>query len=259
MSLADAAAIRTGSPSASGRLRAEGGAIEQVAVVVPAHNEERRLARALAGVQAAADQVADQLPAVTVRVMVVLDSCTDGSLGLAAGFAVADTRFSTMTVGFRNVGRSRRAGAEALGLTPGAAAAQVWLANTDADSLVPGNWLVRQLELAAAGADVVLGSVEPDAGDTRHTLAARWHARHLLAENHPHIYGANLGVRGSSYLEAGGFPGASSGEDRLLVDRLRSSGAGIVATDSVRVLTSGRTAGKAPRGFAAYLLALARQ
>ena len=124
---------------------------------------------------------------------------------------------------------------------------------------MPRNWLVRQVELAAAGADVVLGSVEPDSDGMHHALIARWHARHVLAEHHSHVFGANLGVRGSSYLKAGAFPGAASGEDRILVDRLRGNGAGIVATDSVRVLTSGRTVGRAPRGFAAYLLALAQQ
>ncbi|MHC6594909.1 glycosyltransferase family 2 protein [Arthrobacter sp. C152] len=234
-------------------------AIERVAVVIPAHNEEQHLGRALAGVRAAADEVASRLPGVGVRVMVVLDSCTDASWALATDFAATDPRFATLAVDFRNVGMSRRAGAEALWPALGVPASRTWLANTDADSLVPGNWLVRQLELAARGADVVLGSVEPDGGEIHHTLAARWHARHLLAENHPYVHGANLGVRGSSYLAAGGFPGAASGEDRILVDRLRSSGAGIVATDSVRVLTSGRTVGRAPRGFAAYLLALAQQ
>lgn len=244
---------------APGQVRPEAASIEQVAVVIPAHDEEQHLGRALAGIQVAANEVAAHSPEIGVRVMVVLDCCTDGSLRLAADFAASDARFNVMTVGFRNVGMSRRAGAEGLGLVGGVSAARVWLANTDADSLVPRNWLVRQVDLAVAGADAVLGSVEPDSDGMHHALVARWHARHVLAEHHPHVFGANLGVRGSSYLKAGGFPAAASGEDRILVDRLRATGAGIIATDSVRVLTSGRTVGRAPRGFAAYLLALAQQ
>ena len=34
----------------------------------------------------------------------------------------------------------------------------LWLANTDADSVVPWNWLIHQVDLADAGADLVLGN-----------------------------------------------------------------------------------------------------
>lgn len=243
--------------------------IRQVAVVIPAHNEEQHLKRALTAARDAADQAESDLTGVRVQVVVVLDSCTDGSAAVAAVFAAEDPRYMVLPVDFRSVGKSRQAGAEAAlenatrrspagGSTAGSSLRHVWLANTDADSCVPENWLVRQLELAAGGADVVLGSVEPDGHGMPHHLAARWHARHVPTENHPHVYGANLGVRASSYLAAGGFPGVDFDEDRALVDRLRGSGASMVATDTTRVLTSGRTVGRAPRGFAAYLLALAQ-
>ena len=67
------------------------------------------------------------------------------------------------------------------------------------------NWLVRQLEFAEAGADAVLGSVEPDPDGMDPELLRRWLERHPFHENHPHIYGANFGVRASAYLAAGGF------------------------------------------------------
>lgn len=243
--------------------------IDRVAVVVPAHNEEQFLERALTAVAAAADRLAVGSPGTGVEVVVVLDACTDRSLEVAAGFAARDLRYSVLPVAFNSVGKSRRAGCRAVLDTLGGSGAvegraadvparRVWLANTDADSRVPENWLVRQLELAAGGADLVLGSVEPDAHGTHHELLARWHARHALAENHPHVHGANLGVRASAYLSAGGFPGMDRDEDRALVERLRGGGAAIVSTDTTRVLTSGRTSGRAPGGFAAYLLALAQ-
>lgn len=243
--------------------------IRQVAVVIPVHNEELHLERALAAVCAAAGRVGAELPGVAVQVVLVLDSCTDQSLQMAETFAGEDDCRRILPVSYRSVGSSRRAGvdaalaaavrtADAGGTAADEALRGVWLANTDADSCVPEHWLVRQLELAAAGADAVLGTVQPDPSSTHHELLARWHARHVFLEHHTHVYGANLGVRAASYLEVGGFPAVDFDEDRTLVDRLRSSGAAIVSTDSTRVLTSGRTAGRAPRGFAAYLLALAQ-
>jgi glycosyltransferase involved in cell wall biosynthesis len=237
-------------------------AIEQVGVVVPAHNEEHHLGRALSGVQGAADALQADSPSVAVRVVVVLDACTDGSAEVACAFAAADPRFEVIEAGFRSVGKSRQAGVRAL-LPPesaaGVPASRVWIASTDADSRVPEHWLVRQLEIAAAGTDAVLGSVEPDPEGMDPAVARLWHARHRLEENHPHIYGANLGVRASAYLAAGGFPSFDAGEDRSLVDRLRLAGAAVYATDTTRVVTSGRLQARARRGFAAYLLALAQE
>ncbi|MFF2346354.1 glycosyltransferase [Pseudarthrobacter sp. NPDC058119] len=243
--------------------------IRQVAVVIPAHNEEQHLERALTAVRRAADRAESEVPDLTVRVVVVLDGCTDRSAAVAADAVAGDPRCVLLPVTFGSVGKSRQAGVRAAldhatgsvqagAPADGGSMREIWLANTDADSCVPGHWLLRQLELAAAGFDVVLGTVQPDPHGMHHELLARWHARHTSTENHPHVYGANLGVRASSYLAAGGFPGVDFDEDQALVGRLRRSGARIVATDTTRVLTSGRTAGRAPKGFAAYLLALAR-
>jgi len=250
-------------------VRLDPGIIQHVAVVIPAHNEEQHLGHALAAAGRAADLLESERPDVEVQVVVVLDSCTDRSPSIAAAAAEADPRFHTLPVSFGSVGKSRRAGVSAAlenvrmpshddNVAGGDPMQWVWVANTDADSSVPGRWLVRQLELAASGSDVVLGTVHPDPHGMHHELVARWHARHASTEDHPHVYGANLGVRASSYLAAGGFPGVDFDEDRVLVERLRAGGADIVATDTTRVLTSGRTAGRAPKGFAAYLLALAQ-
>lgn len=238
-------------------------AIGQLAVVIPAHNEEQHLERALTAVSAAVDKASFHRPGVDVQVVVVLDSCTDRTPSIARGFAAGNPGWAVLPVEFRSVGRSRQAGVGAAlakagnDLRVADPMESVWVANSDADSCVPEDWLVRQLDLAAKGADVVLGTVQPDAHGMHQQLLARWQARHAWMEDHPHVYGANLGVRASSYLAAGGFPAVEFDEDRTLVERLRSSGAAIVATDTTRVLTSGRTAGRAPRGFAAYLLALA--
>ena len=119
--------------------------IRQVAVVIPAHNEEQHLKRALTAARDAADQAESNLTGVRVQVVVVLDSCTDGSAAVAAVFAAEDPRYMVLPVDFRSVGKSRQAGAGAAlenatrrspagGSTAGSSLRQVWLANTDADS-----------------------------------------------------------------------------------------------------------------------------
>lgn len=234
--------------------------VERVAVVIPVHNEEDHLDAALTGVEAAASRLQLAQPGIGVRVLVVLDSCTDGSAAIAATFTARNSCFSAVPVAFRSVGRSRRAGIwqvlGALSDDSPEAAAGLWLANTDADSVVPDNWLVGQLEIAAAGADAVLGSVEVDPAGVTPDLLSRWESMHPFAEDHPHVFGANFGIRGSAYLQAGGFPRHLAHEDRVLAARLREKGFDVRATDTVRVRTSGRTQARAPQGFGAYLRTL---
>ncbi|WP_324778406.1 glycosyltransferase [Arthrobacter sp. PGP41] len=229
-------------------------------MVIPVHNEEEHLDGALSGVEAAVSRLRLAQPRIGVRVLVVLDSCTDGSAAIASAFTARNSCFSVLPVAFRSVGRSRRAGSwQVLGaLSDGRseAAAGLWLANTDADSVVPDNWLVGHLELAAAGADAVLGSVEVDPAGVAPDLLSRWESMHPFSEDHPHVFGANFGIRGSAYLQAGGFPRHLAHEDRVLAARLREKGFDVRATDTVRVLTSGRTQARAPQGFGAYLRTL---
>lgn len=232
--------------------------IDRVAVVVPAHNEDQHLDRALSALRTAADALQRERPGIQLSITVVLDSCTDRSADIAAGYVASDPRFAAVHVRLGSTGASRAAGVQAAaGLWKGLWAGHVWLANTDADSAVPENWLVRQVELADAGADAVLGSVEPDPAGTDPAILRRWLERHPFREDHPHIYGANFGVRASAYLAAGGFPRMRVHEDRILVENLRKQAYRVLATDTIRVLTSGRTHARAPQGFGAYLRALA--
>jgi glycosyltransferase involved in cell wall biosynthesis len=244
--------------------------IDRVAVVVPAHNEDQHLDRALSALRAAADALERERPGMRLSITVVLDSCTDRSADITAGYVASDPRFAAVQVRLGSTGASRAAGVVAAagqwtgagrltgpGHWTGQWPGHVWLANTDADSAVPENWLVRQVELADAGADAVLGSVEPDPAGTDPAVLRRWLERHPFREDHPHIYGANFGVRASAYLAAGGFPRTRAHEDRILVENLRKQAYSVLATDTIRVLTSGRTHARAPQGFAAYLRALA--
>jgi glycosyltransferase involved in cell wall biosynthesis len=231
--------------------------IMSVVVVMPAHNEDRHIGSALAALKTAADALQREHPRIPVSVSVVLDSCTDHSVGITAAYVAGDPRFGAVNVKLRSTGASRDFGIRAsLDSLPAGMTKNIWLATTDADSSVPEHWLVRQVELANAGADAILGSVEPDPRDVEPALLGRWLELHPFREDHPHIYGANLGVRASAYLSVGGFPTLRAHEDHALVDRLRSHGFAVTATDTTRVVTSGRTQARAPEGFAAYLRAL---
>ncbi|MBT2547137.1 glycosyltransferase family 2 protein [Arthrobacter sp. ISL-65] len=253
--------------------------IHRVEVVMPVHDEEHHLGPALAALRAAADALMGQRPSTAVGITVVLDHCTDRSPAIAARFAGSTAGLNigvrVLHRRFRNAGASRAAGvAAALGNretghlqdaghleSPGHLDStgyleSTWLANTDADSRVPADWLVRQLKFADAGWDVVLGSVEPDSAGMDPELLRSWRLRHPPEERHGHVYGANLGVRASAYRQAGGFSPLRSSEDSALVEQLRGSGFAVMATDSTRVLTSGRTVARAPLGFGASLRAL---
>lgn len=234
--------------------------IKSVAVVMPAHNEDQHIGKALLALKAAADVLQRDYRDMAVKIVVVLDHCTDNSAEITASHVAGDARFSVVDVELRSTGACRDLGFRtALEFLDVDGTASIWLATTDADSAVPPHWLTRQVELAIMGADAILGSVEPDPADMDPAIHRRWLELHPFREDHQHIYGANLGIRASAYLSAGGFPGLRAHEDRVLVERLRRHGFAVTATDTIRVVTSGRTYARAPEGFAAYLRSLAAE
>ena len=226
--------------------------IRAVHVVIPARDEERRLPRCLASVEAAGAQLLATRPDLTVEVTVVLDRCLDRSAEAAHRAGV-----HILYVDHGNVGATRHTGvrvALAAAGSRGIEPADVWVASTDADTVVPSHWLNGHVELSESH-DVVIGTVEPLG--LRNSLVLReWRARHHLNEGHPHVHGANLGLRGSAYLEVGGFRPMPTDEDVDLVRRLRAHTAQWVATDSVRVASSARRNPRCRGGFADYLSAL---
>jgi hypothetical protein len=96
--------------------------------------------------------------------------------------------------------------------------------STDADSRVPVDWLVLHRTTAEAGVQALLGIVAvadwsghpPGAAVEFARTYDAWRAG-VVDAVHPHVHGANLGVRGSAYLDVGGFPPVGSDEDRALV------------------------------------------
>lgn len=218
--------------------------IAAVVVVVPVHNEEALLARCLQSVDAATRQI--DLPC---EVRVVLDACTDQSAQIASRFP-----FETIEVSATAVGAARAVGVSAaLADFDDIEAERIWIAVTDADSQVPPQWLTAQRSLADAGNDVVVGTVRPDFADLSRSHRALWLKTHIRGKPNGHVHGANLGVRASTYLAAGGFNAVAEHEDVGLVAQCRAIGAAVAASDSAEVLTSGRFEGRTPGGYAAYL------
>ncbi len=227
--------------------------IRRLAVIVPAANEERDIASCLASIAAARRHLAWNWTAdVDVQVIVVLDNCEDRTAAIAARFR--GVRPVVISAG--RVGTARDAGARAaIADTP--SPGELWLANTDADCVMPPNWLSFMMAEACRGTHVVLGTVLPGPG-LPSALRAVWLSRHHLRDNHPHIHGANFGIRADTYLSLGGWQPLTQGEDVDLASRATSAGhLRITRTASIPVVTSSRTAARAVGGFASYLTELA--
>ena len=236
--------------TAAGRIRAAG--IGAAGVVVPAHNEEALLPACLEALRRAAGSLA-----VPVRLVVVADACTDRTVSVARACGAR-----VVSVRARSVGSARAAGmTELLRLTAVSRPSSVWLATTDADTIVPPGWLRRQLRYADRGWDVVLGTVAVAdwAGHPPHVPAA-FRARYEFgAEPHPHVHGANLGIRASAYLAAGGFRPLRTAEDHALLAAATKAGCPVLQASDITVQTSARRQARAPLGFSHLLRTLARE
>lgn len=223
--------------------------IEAVGVLVPVHDEAELLPACLGSIA----QAFAALPGeVDRQLVVVLDACSDES-GEVARRAGADTVASHA----RNVGRARALGARHLLERLTAPRDRIWIATTDADTRVPRDWLAKQLRFARAGAHAVAGTISVDDWSEHPPGLADRFARFYTrgGARHGHVHGANLGIRADAYLAAGGFAAVETGEDHALWKAL--AGRPRIATRRIPVVTSARRQGRAPAGFAGFLVALA--
>jgi glycosyltransferase involved in cell wall biosynthesis len=209
--------------------------IRELAVVIPARNEDLLIESCLRSVRSASRRA---------RIIVVADSCTDRTVELARPFA------EVIEIDVASVGTARAIGVaraiEAADVSPD----ELWVANTDADSTVPENWIAHQLSLTA---DVYVGTVRPNAADLSPEEWVAWAATHDEGQAIGHVHGANLGFRAHAYSAVGGFAPVSEHEDNDLVHRLLSAGFEISASDRAEVVTSGRRYGRTPGGYAGYI------
>lgn len=137
---------------------------------------------------------------------------------------------------------------------------RTWVLSTDADSLVPADWVGALLDVAdRTGADLVAGFVGLSGWVADPAAVAAYD--HLLdagltAEGHDHVWAANLAVSYRAFVAAGGFPSVEHGEERVLAGRVARTGKVVGALQPV-VVTSARMPGRAPHGLGDLLRRLA--
>ena len=232
-------------------------------VVVPARDEERLIGRCLA---ALGEQRG--VPPHAFGVLLVLDRCIDATEARArAAGAAAGVRLGVLHARGPGPGAARRTGMDRAGADllardrPGGL-----IACTDADSAVAPDWLAAQFEAVRRGARAIGGRVElwPGVEAALPEPVRRWraadarrrHARVLAqrvdreAVEHWQFSGASLAVTAETYARVGGIEPCDVLEDEAFERRLRRHGVPIERLSAVRVRTSARLDGRAPRGLA---------
>jgi glycosyltransferase involved in cell wall biosynthesis len=236
----------------------------QAIVVIPARDEALRIPACL---QALANQ--RDMTTGSYEVIVILDGCHDHTLQVIQQTARLLPQPIVHTVSLlrpRGVGHARRLGMDIacrrltqIGREDGL------IASTDADTTVAADWLSTQLTLARTGAAAIGGLIELDPTEQGvldpHALAVREQSvtqrlgaieqiTGAATVEHPHFSGASLALTAAAYRRCGGLPVRAALEDEALAQALTREGIAIHRTRRVRVKTSARTDGRAPRGLA---------
>lgn len=220
-------------------------------VLIPACNEEALLSRCLKSVLYSITQLD---PIHRVEVVLAVDSSTDNSY--AIGQELLQNHGRVIQVALANVGYARKMATQHALQNYIGDLANCWLANTDADCIIPSEWLAYQLVLANQGYQGVTGIVDVDSFDEH----APWvpqkfkETYQIHADGtHPHVHGANLGVRADAYMQAGEWSAVKTAEDHDLWNRLKKLNISLISDAKLCVKTSGRKIGRAPDGFAQAL------
>jgi cellulose synthase/poly-beta-1,6-N-acetylglucosamine synthase-like glycosyltransferase len=228
-------------------------ALWHMCVLIPARDEEELLPECLASVFEARRYLS---PATSCDVVVAVDRSTDKTFDIANKMLKGKGAVVALNAGA--VGEARTLAAEIALRRYDGPLDRCWLANTDADCCVPKSWLADQLMLCGLGAEAVAGTIDVvDFSQHAPGVEMRFRSSYPVSPDgtHSHVHGANFGVRADAYLRAGGWGSLCTAEDHDLWNRLADHGTRRVSIDRVKVLTSGRRVGRAPRGFAAALAA----
>jgi glycosyltransferase involved in cell wall biosynthesis len=222
-------------------------------VVVPARDEEDLIGACISALAAQEGVSRDDY-----AVLLVLDRCTDATAGRARAHADGMT-LRIVEASEPGVGHARRQGMDlAAELLP----PDGLIATTDADSEPAPDWLRRQLDAVAGGARAIGGRIELGAHDLppetlrlRERDAARRHASIVTAgaREHHQFSGASLAVTAATYSLVGRLEPRAALEDEGFERALHRHGIPIERLAAVRVTTSGRRRGRAPRGLAVDL------
>jgi GT2 family glycosyltransferase len=241
-------------------------------VIVPARNEERRIAECLRALARQAD--AD------LGIVLVANNCNDATVSVARDIAdttglMLDVVTCTLDAG-SGVGTARRLGCvRGLTVWPGAG----HLLTTDADCVVSPDWVARNrfhlaqvagvcCRVAPMAAELsVLRDIElaPAEMEGRYEALVMAFYRHHRSDpggldgDHGCTAGASLGIGTAAYLSVGGFADLVTGEDRDLVRRLKAGGFDVLHAGDVCVAASCRLDGRAGGGMSDALRARAKR
>jgi glucosyl-3-phosphoglycerate synthase len=222
-------------------------------VVVPARNEEELIGGCIAALAAQTGIDRDDY-----AVVLVLDRCTDAT-ETSARAAAHDLDLTIVHATDPGVGHARRQGFD---LAARCLPPDGLIATTDADSRPEPDWLRAQLDAVADGARAIGGRIEigdpetlPPAALARRAAEAT--ARHAAltgpgAREHHQFSGGSIGVTAATYTLVGLEPRHAL-EDEGFERALHRHGIPIERLSTVRVTTSGRRHGRAPRGLAVDL------
>lgn len=145
-------------------------AIDTVLVAVPARNEAENIERCLTSIDEAADHIGPR-----VIIVAAMDSCRDDAAVVARlTGALMRSELILLEGTWRAAGRARAAAVGAGLELADAEPSTTWIANTDADCVVPQDWLARHVDHARLGAHAVTGVVELDPTMTTPSLLAQF-------------------------------------------------------------------------------------
>lgn len=240
----------------------------QVAIALPARDEEKELPACLAALDQAAAAHAGP-----VTVLVAANECRDRTVEVLEQTHLRHARLRWIAVsllpGCRHAGWARRiAFDEAAALLPFPTDV---LMSTDADTAVAPNWIARTIAHLDDGVEAVAGraltrrtdrAALGPAAARRLNLLGRYYTAldWLRADQAPdpadawprHHYegGASIALTLDLYRRIGGAPTPPIAEDRALFAAVRAAGGRVRHPLDVRVFTSSRLDGRAPGGMA---------
>jgi glycosyltransferase involved in cell wall biosynthesis len=224
---------------------------EAVGVVIPAKNEAALVSCCIESVLRAG------IAARVTPLIALVDDGSNDETARVANAAIPPEFGAVYSIQAGNAGAARAFGVERLAAD--SPFRLDWIATTDADSTVPIDWFERQLRHSHQGADAVAGIVDIGEGPGKLRQAfIQSYRRNVTRKGHPHVHGANLGVRLESCLSVGNFRSIPCGEDQDLWLRLRGAGCVLVSDSRSVVRTSPRIQGRAEGGFAADLRRIAQ-
>jgi glucosyl-3-phosphoglycerate synthase len=240
----------------------------EACVVVPARDEEERIAACMAALGAQTGLSSDAW-----ELLLVLDDCRDRTRELALAAAASHPQISLQLLDGPGRGSG---GARATGMNAACARLHAvgrpcgLIASTDADTRVAPDWLARQIELAGTGARAIGGRIELCPVEREelsakvlagHSRQSRARFRRVLEHatggsevtDHWQFSGASMSLTAETYAEVGGLGQSTHSEDEQLERALLDHGVPIERHLGVRVTTSARLDGRATYGLARLL------